>query len=117
MSTFIPVAEAAAMTARYRANRETILQTGYQNENILPVCETFDKTQIEVLLNRSGCAQLRCYYGMDEDQRVHLILVGVNANNEDMLPDALLQEEEDEFVVERATRCPDFCPPPSGLNS
>lgn len=115
------MAEAITMTSRYRQNRDSILQSAYLAPNILPFSETFDKTQIETLLNRSGCTQLRCYYGMDESLQIHLLLVGVNAENEDILPPAPLSEEEeesdDDYVLERANRCPDFCPPDSELNS
>ena len=114
------MAEAITMTTRYRQNRDAILQSVYLEPNLLPFSETFDKTQIETLLNRSGCTQLRCYYGMDEALQVHLLLVGVNADNEDILPPAPLSEEEeseDDYVLERANRCPDFCPPDSELNS
>jgi len=119
MSSFILLADAKEMTARFRQHRENILDTFYRDQDILPVCETFDKSQVEALLNRTGCSALRCYYGMDEDYRVHLVLVGVNTEDEDMLPPGTLTEEEedDDYLIERATRCPPNCPPESDLNS
>ena len=65
MSAFISLTEAVQMTTDYRNNRESILATAYQGQNILAICETFDKAQVLQLLNETGCEKLRVYYGMD----------------------------------------------------
>ena len=122
MSAFIPVTEASVMTARYRQHRESILQESLQGHDLLPICETFDKSQVETLLQKSGCTQLRCYYGMDEDLTVHLVLVAAGSGDEDILPPTTenvtqTSEEDEDFTVDRANRCPDYCPPASPLNS
>lgn len=115
----ISLDEAIAMTALYRQQMNTILATQYQEQNILPVCETFDKAALDRLLAETGCAAVRIYYGMSDDLKVHAVIVGVNSNNEDLLPSwaNMLTSEGDPVILEEATRCPDDCPPPSPLNT
>ncbi len=113
-SHFISVSTAADMTSTYRAERENILATAFKNQDILPLSETFNRTALDVLLARSGCEGIRIYYGMDENLLLHAILVGVDENNEDILPAPSLIEED--YVAEIGQRCPASCPPPSDLN-
>ena len=115
----ISLDEAIDMTSLYRREMNTILATQYQGQNILPVCETFDKAAFDSLLAETGCTAVRIYYGMSDDLKVHAVIVGVNSNNEDILPSSvsMLTREDDPLVLEEATRCPDDCPPSSSLNS
>ncbi|MGN6298288.1 MAG: hypothetical protein ACTHM7_15970 [Ginsengibacter sp.] len=55
---------------------------------------------------------------MSDDLKVHAVIVGVNSNNEDILPSSvsMLTREDDPVILEEATRCPDDCPPSSPLN-
>lgn len=107
-SSFITVSKAAEMAASYRSQRESMLDSSYQNNITLPICETFDKSQVQTILNQNDCASFRVYPGMDENNRVVLMLVGVNSNDEDILGDS--------YVLERGIRCPEECPPKSALN-
>ncbi len=111
MSHYISLSTAEDMTEKYRLNREDILKTQFQNQNILPLSETFDRSAFEALLDKSGCVGLRIYYGMDNDSKIHAIIVAVDENNEDILTDS----EDD--IVDNGNRCPDLCPPSSPLNS
>lgn len=119
MRVFLSLSEASAMTARFREHRESILKEQYQGQDLLPLCETFAKADVETLLHRSGCEKLRCYCGMDEENKLHFLLVGVNAANEDILsPDGTaIGEGDDGPVLEKGVRCPPDCPVPSPLNS
>ncbi len=117
MSHFISLSEAETMTAKYRSEKEDLLKTSFQGQNILPVCETFSRAEFDTVLGRQGCAGIRVYYGMDENSKIHAVIVGVNGDNEDMLPAANNFTEEEEFIIERGIRCPDLCPPESPLNS
>ncbi|HMJ48488.1 MAG TPA: hypothetical protein VK498_14240, partial [Ferruginibacter sp.] len=98
------------MTALYRDDKETILATTYQNQGILPNSETFDADAVYAILDQEGCKSMRIYYGMNEDHKVHAIIVGVNEENEDMLP-------AEPVILEESIRCPTNCPPSSSLNA
>lgn len=106
----ISLAAAATMTKRYRDNLAVVLASGYSQ--VLPLNETFSKTAVNGLLNNTGCEGLRIYYGMDESLNVHAILVGVNEENEDILP----EENGEGEILEDSQRCPPICPPSSPLN-
>lgn len=111
----ITLAIAEDMTALYRQNREAVLAEDYQNKEILALNETFPASEVEDVLKQTGCVGLRIYYGMDENQKVHAILVGVNSSDEDILPSS--STEVNSNILEQAIRCPQVCPPPSSLNS
>jgi hypothetical protein len=55
---------------------------------------------------------------MSDDLLIHAIAVGVNSNNEDILPapGASVASETDAVIIEESIRCPDKCPPESPLN-
>lgn len=115
----IPLTQAVGMTATFRANRNTILDSEYRNEDVLPLCETFTKSSIEGLLAQQGCEGFRIYYGMDENLKIHAILVGVNGNNADILPlqNSLTEEDPEGTILEDGQRCPPYCPAASPLNT
>jgi hypothetical protein len=113
MSQFISLQDAVTMTSSYRQNKEAILSNSYKNQNILAVCETFDKNYIDSVLGQTDCQKLRVYYGMDTDSKVHAIIVGVDSNGNDILP----KGSTDAYIVEQGERCPADCPPSSALNS
>lgn len=83
----ITLANAAAMTSRYRAEKSTILNSEYASTNVLALSETFDIAAVDEILKQDGCTGFRIYYGMDEDLNVHAILVGVNEDDEAMVPE------------------------------
>jgi hypothetical protein len=117
---FISLQTGIEMTTLYRQEKENILATAYQDQNILPISETFDRAAFDTLLAESGCTAIRIYYGMSEDLLVHAIIVGVNENNEDILPSSentlSNSATTDEVIVEQGIRCPEDCAPPSPLN-
>lgn len=115
----IPLSTAAEMTARYRQNRNTILGENYKDQDLLPICETFSVGAIEEILAQLSCVSLRIYYGMDENLKVHAILVGADGAGNDILPSTdatTLSENEEDIIMEKGTRCPVDCPPASELN-
>ncbi len=118
MSEFISLQRAIEMTTLYRKQQEEILQEQFRNRNILVRSETFEKTQIEALLAKKGCEKLRVYYGMDVELKIHAILVPVDINGKDILPDLEQSGDSspDEGIVDVGMRCPPNCPPPSELN-
>lgn len=117
MTNFIPLDQAVTMTSRYRKEMNEILAQPFQGQNILAICETFEKEDILKVLNKPECTKLRVYYGMDENKKIHAIIVAVNANNEDILPKIEAEETIEEDILDNAFRCPIYCPPSSPLNT
>ena len=118
MSNAIPLSQAIEMTTRYRTEKENILADAYKGQNILAISETFNRDVFDQVLGLSGCIKLRVYYGMDTTLKVRALVVGVNANDEDILPAAgttttLLADGD---VIEEGQICPPTCPPSSPLN-
>ena len=118
MSHQISLQQAVEMTTRYRQEKENILITTYRNQNILCICETFGRDDIDKILAQTDCQSLRIYYGMDSDLKIHAIIVGVNSSNEDILPETSLSwmSGYDTGIVDDGQRCPPHCPPNSELN-
>lgn len=113
----IPLSTAIEMTERFRSNRNNILAAAYNDLDLLPLCETFSKSAVDTILEQAGCEGLRIYYGMDENLKIHAILVGVNGNNADILPmESALTTDPPGTILEDGQRCPPFCPPTSPLN-
>jgi hypothetical protein len=102
MSQFISLTEAQDMTSRYRNSLSSMLTTAY--ENSLLNCETFNKSDIQDLLDQTGCEKFRVYFGMDEDNVVRAIMVGVGQDNEDILSGS------SSLIVEFGETCPNTCP-------
>ena len=112
--SFISINRGIEMTALFREEKEGILANAYQNSGILPICETFERSEVDALLAKEDCESLRIYLGMDENLAVRLLLVAVNEESEDILSETLTEES---FIAEEGHRCPDTCPPASPLNS
>jgi len=113
MSHLISLTSAAALTAAFRTDKENLLTSTLQNQNVLPKCETFARAEIDDILAQSGCTQLRIYYGLDSNSKVHALLVGANSEDEDILNNG----NDVCLVLQNAKRCPTDCPPSSSLNS
>jgi hypothetical protein len=109
---------AVKMTALYRREMNTILAEQFRDQGILAVSETFDRAAFDTLLSEAGCAAVRIYYGMSADLKVHAVVVGVNSNNEDILPSSAnaLTDDDGPVILEESQRDPMFDTPPSPLN-
>lgn len=117
-SHLISLSTATDLTDRYRSNRNSILQTTYQGSDLLPLSETFNVQDINLLTSQEGCEAIRIYYGMTDNLQVHAILVAVDEGNADILPDALESSNaEENIILEEGQRCPSICPSESPLNS
>jgi hypothetical protein len=52
-----------------------------------------------------------------DDQRLHAIIVGFDAEGKDILPvGGIAMDGTDPIIIENGQACPNYCPPPSGLN-
>lgn len=118
MSQFINLATATEMTLRFRENSENLLKPEFQNQQILPNNETFDRSVIETLLNKPGCSQIRVYSGLDDTLKLHSLIVAVDENGNDIITVANGEStsDEEEDIVENGFRCPPICKPGSPLN-
>ena len=121
MNHVITLEAAIQMTSRFRNHRETILAESQRGKILLPLSETFERAAFEQLLGQTGCTSLRIYYGMDESDKVHAIVVGVDAIGNDMLPssssDLQPGDADENVIIELGVRCPDICPEDSPLNN
>ena len=102
----ISLQEAIVMTTRFRAEIQSMLKPEYADIDIFPISETFKKS-IFVELDRQGeCVAIRSYLGMDENNHVRLIFVGVDDNNNDILASG---NEQGGYIFEYGQRCPPIC--------
>ena len=126
MNNLITLEQAIAMTTLYRAQKDTILADAYKGKNILSISETFDKDAFQAILDQQACASVRIYFGMSEDLIIRNIIVGVDAEGNDLLPDSSDTMKEASItegseappppIVEEGIICPPICPKPSKLN-
>jgi hypothetical protein len=120
----ISLKEAIELTTRFRKNRRLITKDRFEDACILPLAETFDKEAFRRFMDNENCKGIRIYLGMQEDLTIHSVIVGVDADNRDMLPKdstmqlaAFAEATIDNEILENASRCPPDCPPPSDLNT
>lgn len=104
----ISLGVAIELTTRYRENRP----------DNFPICETFDKKSVNLMLSHENAVSLRIYLGEKENGDVCAVLCAADANGSDILPPAAASRESegDELILEDAIRCPELCPPTSPLN-
>jgi len=121
MNNVISLEQAIAMTTLFREQRDSLINPDILGKNILPDSETFDRTVFDKILSQPGCVGLRIYAGLTPELMRKSIIIGVNEENEDMLPASLTTsgeegDGEDDLIAEEGQACPPFCPPPSPLN-
>lgn len=108
------------MTALYRQERPNIVYEPTGATGLIPLSETFAREAFDAVLGESDCVGLRIYYGMKDDLSIHAIVVGVNSDNEDILPSATASVSSlvggNPTIIEDGNVCPPICPPPSPLN-
>jgi len=100
---FITLDQAKSYTKKYRDQLKDMLTTEYQGA--LSYCETFDADDVRTLLGQKGCVGFRVYYGLNDDNQVCAIMVGVNDKNEDIL------NGDESLILDKSTKCPKNCPP------
>ena len=109
----LPSSRAFEMIVRYRENKELILAEDFKKSDVLAYSETFNAEDVRLLLSQPGCVGFRVLYGMDDKLWIHAILVGVDANGNDIViqnPGFGLKNDEG-YVVEIGYRCPPICRP------
>jgi hypothetical protein len=129
---FISLAKAKQLTGKFKADKDKIVKDEFKGKHLLPTSETFDRSAIDVLLQLPGCVSLRIYFGMEEDEKISLVIVGVDAEGKDILTPISLSssnlslasaeastdsETLTDPIVENGTKCPPVCPVDSPLNN
>jgi hypothetical protein len=86
----ISLEEGAAMTANYRNSEHAY---GARAQYI-------GKQIIASILQQTGCVGMRMYYALDADGAKQLVIVGVNAEGNDMTTG---------IIADRTLGCPTYC--------
>lgn len=83
---FITNQEAAALINTFRQNKAAIVSGRYNgSNNLLFDHETFNLKDIATLIKTKGCIGLRVNLGMDDSNRVRLVLVAIDANGHEIV--------------------------------
>ncbi|GHN02479.1 hypothetical protein WSM22_39680 [Cytophagales bacterium WSM2-2] len=71
---------------------------------------------IKQILSQSGCVGIRMYYALDDNGERKLLLIGVNANGDNLLPSTQMLDAEDPNTIgDMSWPCPTYCPGNGGL--
>lgn len=78
----------------------------------------FDKKIVMDMLNEARCEGLRVYNAMDDEGNLHFVLVGTDANGNNLLPPGdeygaktvLDSTNGDPILIDEGARCPPTCP-------
>lgn len=97
MAQIITLQEAQELTFAYQESAIAVNQT---------IATSVDKTSILNLLNQANCEGMRMYFGLTENNKLTLVLVGTNATGNDMTAGQ---------IVDRLGDCPPFCDSSSSL--
>jgi len=91
----ITLAEGAAMTKQWRRS------------NVNGNAVYYGKNIINQLIGQQGVVGIRFYFAVDSDGKNTLVLVGVDANENDVLS----------IIADRGVKCPILCGNRNGINS
>lgn len=92
----IPLSEAAHMTANYRNANPGQTKGHY-----------FGGTAIQSVLSQAGSVGVRIYYALKDDGTKQLVVVGVNADGNDLT---------DGIILDFSVACPPICGSVNALN-
>lgn len=95
----IQLNKAKGYTATYRAQNPNGLKGHFFGREIL-----------NDILEQTGCEGIRIYYGINDDGEQALVLVGADANEDDMLG-------ETHTIGDYSIACPNRCGSSNALNS
>jgi hypothetical protein len=112
----ISLEKARKMIAHFHEKKEQLLHEKFKEVHVLNHCETFDRAAFDRLLAVPGCVGVRIHYGLDEDHKMHAIIVAVDEKDNDMLPnlseDGVMEAgtgNTGPVIVEDGKTCPPFC--------
>jgi hypothetical protein len=113
----ITLEEAKRMTKKFRTEKDKMIKEEYKEKH-LPICESFDRSAFDALLQREDCKGIRIYYGMNDDSHhIHAVIVAIDADGKDILPiPGVVMDGTEAVIIDRGMTCPDYCPDHSDLN-
>ncbi len=86
------------------------------NNPYFPKAYLLHRKQLETLLNTPNVEDIRIYFGMDEDFNNHLMMVGVDAKGNDILPsNTEVKNDGEGYVYNLSSPCPPTCSGTGGL--
>ena len=88
-SSVITLSEATTWTENYRNANPGATKAHF-----------FGVNKLNLILNQSSCVGIRAYYAIDDDGAKQLVLVGVDANGEDLY---------NGVILDRSAPCPSWC--------
>jgi hypothetical protein len=65
---------------------------------------------LKQILAEESCVGIRMYYAIDDEGKRQIVLVGVNAAGENLLPQSERDGNEGNIVADASFPCPSFCP-------
>jgi len=111
MKNTISYETAKSYIERFRNNRNNTEVPEFKGS--LSLSETFEVEAFRALVAQPGCVGVRIYYGMKEDLKICAVIVGVNAENQDMVGAA--RSGENDIIIEDSQLCPPICSPISAF--
>ena len=90
------------MSAQISLNEAKSMTHAFQNSSLgtnQTIAGLVDKTNLLTLLNQEDCTGVRIYNALNEEGKITYVLVGVNANNEDMT----------NYILDKTVNCPNNC--------
>jgi len=98
----IPLETAKEWTANYRAS--------IKPDDTL--AHYFGGDIIRRVLNETGCVGIRIYYAIDDKGKKQVLIVGTDANGDNLLPaqGAEAKADDDPIIVDYSYPCPNYCP-------
>jgi hypothetical protein len=97
MAQIITLQEAQELTFAYQDSTIALNQT---------IATSVDKTSLLNLLNQTDCEGMKMYFGLDDNNKLTIVCVGLDSIGNDMTSGQLL---------DRLSRCPPFCDDTSSL--
>lgn len=77
-------------TTQHRISLDEAVELTQRYRKAAPASEhggLFDARQVRDLLSQEDCVGFRYYHGLESDGTYHIVLVGVNSKNEDIVPE------------------------------
>lgn len=97
----ITLEQAKRWTKRYRKENDGAVRAHFYG------CD-----QIRALLDEPGCVGIRIYYAIDDEGRRKLVLVGADAEENNLVPKEQGKDDNPYRLLNDGVDCPPSCPKP-----